>query len=89
MPEINPPLKWEPDSTRLHDQLAARGAIDPTTGERFTVRRIDDAIGAAVDAVNARHGLSIVDLFVPVWRLISLDLALELGLGTDRIEGQR
>lgn len=80
-----PPLLWRREAEVLHDQLAARGVIDPDTGERFTVRRIDDAIQLAVETVNGREGTRIVDIFERTWSMLSDDVARFLGIDYDEM----
>jgi hypothetical protein len=82
-----PSLLWEREAVSLHDQLAARGVVDPDTGERFTVRRIDDAIQLAVETVNGREGWRIADIFGPTWRALSDDVARALGIVVDELDG--
>lgn len=82
-----PTLLWEREAVSLHDQLAARGVVDPDTGERFTVRRIDDAIQLAVETVNGREGTRIVDIFEYTWWMISEDVAAALGIEYDEMDG--
>lgn len=81
----DPSLLWEREAVSLHDQLAARGVIDPDTGERFTVRRIDDAIQSAVETVNGREGTRIVDIFDRTWWMLSDDVARFLGIEYDEM----
>lgn len=80
-----PSLLWTREAENLHDQLAARGVVDPETGERFTVRRIDDAIQSAVETVNGREGTRIVDIFDRTWWMLSDDVARFLGLEYDEM----
>lgn len=82
-----PSLLWEREAVSLHDQLAARGVVDPETGERFTVRRIDDAIQSAVETVNGREGTRIVDIFDRTWWMLSDDVARFLGIEYDELDG--
>ena len=82
-----PSLLWEREAVSLHDQLAARGVVDPETGERFTVRRIDDAIQLAFETVNGREGWRIADIFAPTWRALSDDVARALGIVADELDG--
>ena len=86
-PKCSPSLLWEREAISLHDQLAARGVADPATGERFTVRRIDDALQEAVETVNGREGWRIVDIFEPTWRVLATDVARFLDLAVDDLEG--
>lgn len=74
-PFVPLPLLWRREAETLHDQLAARDVLDPDTGERFTVRRIDDAIQSAVETVNGREGVRIVDIFDHTWSMLSDDVA--------------
>jgi hypothetical protein len=80
MVSLHPPLLWASESNYLHDQLAERGVLDPETGERFTVRRVDDAIQLAVETVNGREGTRIVDIFDATWRMLRADVESALGL---------
>lgn len=82
----DPSLLWSRESEHLHDQLAARGIVDPETGERFTVRRIDDAIQLAVETVNGREGTRIVDIFDRTWLMLRDDVARFLRIEADEIE---
>lgn len=79
------PLLWEREAERLHDQLADRDVVDPDTGERFTVRRIDDAIQSAVETVNGREGTRITDIFDRTWSMLSDDVARALGIDYDEM----
>lgn len=80
-----PTLLWRHDAERLHDQLAARDVVDPETGERFTVRRCDDAIQSAVEAFNGREGAHLDDLTEFIWHALGDDLAAALGLDYDEM----
>lgn len=82
-----PSLLWEREAVSLHDQLAARGVVDPDTGERFTVRRIDDAIQLAVETVNGREGWRINLVTRNTWRMLSDDVARALGIAIDELDG--
>lgn len=82
---IDPVLLWPNDADLLHDRLADRGVVDPDTGERFTVRRCDDAIQSAVETFNARENARISDLFDLTWHLIGDDLADALGIAYDEM----
>jgi ribosomal protein S10 len=82
-------LLWSRESETLHDRLAARGVVDSETGERFTVRRIDEAIQSAVGEFNAREHARVIDIFEPTWRMLSADVARFLGVEADELDGVR
>lgn len=84
-PKCSPSLLWPNDAELLHDRLADRGVVDPDTGERFTVRRCDDAIQSAVETFNGRENARISDLFDLTWHLIGDDLADALGIAYDEM----
>ena len=81
----DPSFLWPHDAELLHDRLADRGVVDPETGERFTVRRCDDAIQLAVETFNSREGARLDDLNDRVWHALGDDLADALGIAYDEI----
>jgi len=86
-PDYDSRLLWTREAELLHDHLAALAVVDPQTGERFTVRRIDDAIQLAVETATRREGWRITDIFGPTWRAIAADVAQALGVDADALDG--
>lgn len=84
-PYLTPPLAWGADAEALHDSLAARGVVDPATGERFTVRRVDDAIQSAVETLRETEGARILDIFTQTWHLLAPGIAGNLELDFDEL----
>ena len=83
----DPSLLWQREAEVLHDHLAALAVVDPDTGERFTVSRIDSAVQLAVETVNGREGWRIADIFGPTWSAIADDVARTLGIAVDELDG--
>lgn len=80
------PLLWPRDSGFLHDLLVERGVKDPETGDRFTVRRIDDALQSAVETFNLRNGAKLLSLGSAGRPLVLHEVAALLGVDVRELE---